>query len=50
MSRTECKKYYSLLRQKNTNVSNAPIKEEIENFWGEKNIWKKGQILEWPMT
>jgi len=32
MFRTDCKKVYSLLRQKNTNVKNAPTKEEIKNF------------------
>jgi hypothetical protein len=31
MFRTDCKKFYSLLRQTNTNVKNAPTKEEIEN-------------------
>ena len=41
MSRTDCKKYYSLLRQKNAHVNNAQTKKEIENFWGGKN-WKKG--------
>jgi hypothetical protein len=32
---TDCKKFYNCLRQKNTNVKNAPTKEEIENFWKE---------------
>jgi len=35
MFRTYCKKFYNLLRQKNTNVQNAPTKEETENFWKE---------------
>ena len=33
--KTKCKKFYNLLRQKNTYVKNAPTKEEIENFWKE---------------
>ena len=28
MFTTECKKFYNLLRQKNTNVKNAPTKEK----------------------
>jgi hypothetical protein len=32
LCRTDCKKFYNLLRQKNTNVKNAPTTEEIENF------------------
>jgi hypothetical protein len=32
MFRTDCKKFYSLLRQKNTKDKTAPTKEEIENF------------------
>ena len=35
MFKTDCKKLYSLLRQKNTNVKNAPTKEEIKTFWKE---------------
>jgi hypothetical protein len=35
MFTTECKKFYSLLRQKNTNVKNAPTKGKIENFRNE---------------
>ena len=37
----KCKKFYNLLRQKNTYVKNAPTKEEIEKFWKEifgKNV------------
>jgi hypothetical protein len=33
--RTDCKKFYSFLRQKNINVKNAPINVEIEDFWKE---------------
>jgi hypothetical protein len=33
MFRTDCKKYYNLLRHTNTNVKKAPSKEDIENFW-----------------
>jgi len=39
MFRTDCKKVYNLLRQKNINVKNAPTKEEVENFW--KEIFEK---------
>ena len=35
MFRTDCKKFYNLPREKNTNVQNAPSKEEKENFWKE---------------
>jgi len=28
MFKTECKKFYNLLRQKNTNVKNAPTKDK----------------------
>jgi len=35
MFRTDCKKFYKLLRQENTSVKKAPTKEEIENFWKE---------------
>ena len=35
MFRTDCNKFYTLFRQKNTNVKNASTKEEIENFWKE---------------
>jgi ribosome assembly protein YihI (activator of Der GTPase) len=35
MFRTDCKKFYNLLREKKTNVENAPTKEETENFWKE---------------
>jgi hypothetical protein len=35
MFRTDCKKFYSLLRQKNTKEKSAPTKEEIENPWKE---------------
>jgi hypothetical protein len=31
--RTDCKKFYNLLRHTNTNVKKAPRKEDIENFW-----------------
>ena len=48
LCRTDCKKLYSLLRQKNTNVKNASTIEEIEKFWkelfgggGRFNIMKK---------
>ena len=34
MFRTDCKKFYNLPREKNTNVQNAPTKE-TENFWRE---------------
>jgi len=37
--RTDCKKFYNLLRQKNTKEKTAPTKEEIENFW--KEIFRK---------
>ena len=33
MFRTDFKKFYNLLRQKNANVKNAPNKEEIQNTW-----------------
>jgi hypothetical protein len=36
MSSTDCKKVYSLLSLKNTNMKNAPTKEETENFWKER--------------
>jgi len=35
MFRIDCKKFYNLLREKNTNVQNAPTKEETESFWKE---------------
>ena len=35
MFKTDCKKFYNLLRQKNTNEKNAPTKEELEIFWKE---------------
>jgi len=35
LCRTDCKKFYNLLRQKNTSAKNAPTTEEIENFWKE---------------
>ena len=35
MFRTDCKKFYHLLRQKNIKVTNAPTKEETDNFWKE---------------
>ena len=41
MFRTDCKKLYNLLKQKNTDVKNAATKEETENFckeYLEKNI------------
>ena len=47
MFRTDCKKFYNLLVQKNTNVKNAPIKEETENFWKE-TFGKKVQQNEEP--
>ena len=40
MFKTDCKKFYSLLRQKN--VKNAPTKEEIKNFW--KEILQKQKV------
>ena len=43
MFRTYCKKFYSLLRQKNTNVENEPTIEERENFWKKKIFGKKAQ-------
>jgi len=33
MFRTDCKKFYNILRQKNANVQNAPHKEVIQNLW-----------------
>jgi hypothetical protein len=36
---TDCKKFYNHIRQKNTNVKNAPTKEEIENSW--KQIFER---------
>jgi hypothetical protein len=39
MFRTDCKKFYSFLKQKNINVKNAPTKEETEDFW--KEIFEK---------
>jgi hypothetical protein len=33
MFKTDCKKFYSLLRLTNTNVKKAPSKADIENFW-----------------
>jgi len=45
MFRTDCKKFYSFLGQKNIDVKYAPTKEEIEDFW--KEIFeKKVQHLE----
>jgi hypothetical protein len=42
MFRTDCKKFYNLLRHTNTNVKKVPRKEDIQNFWrtifGEK-VW-----------
>jgi len=35
LCRTDRTKFYNLLRQKKTNVKNAPTTEEIENFWKE---------------
>jgi hypothetical protein len=35
MFRTDCKKFYNLLRHTNTNVKKAPSKKDIENFWRE---------------
>jgi len=40
MFRTDCKKVYSLLRQKNTNVKNATTKEETEKC-GKKSLTHK---------
>jgi hypothetical protein len=37
--RTDCKKFYSCLRQTCPNVKNAPDKEQVENFW--KEIYEK---------
>jgi hypothetical protein len=36
--RTDCKKFYSLLTRKNSNVKNTPNREERL----ERNIWEKG--------
>jgi hypothetical protein len=33
MFRTDCKKFYNLLRHTKTNVKKAPSKEDIEKFW-----------------
>ena len=33
--RTDCKKFYSRLRQPNPNVKNASGKEEVEKIWRE---------------
>jgi hypothetical protein len=33
MFRTDCKKFYNLLRQKNATVKNAPNKEGKQNLW-----------------
>jgi hypothetical protein len=33
MFRTDCKKFYNLLRHTNTNEKKAPSKEDMENFW-----------------
>jgi hypothetical protein len=33
MFRTDCKKFYNLLRHTKTSVKKAPSKEDIENFW-----------------
>jgi hypothetical protein len=35
MFRTDCKKFYSILRQKNTDVKNVTTKEEMQKFWKE---------------
>ena len=35
MLKTGCKKFYSLLRQKNANVKTALTKQAIETFWNE---------------
>jgi hypothetical protein len=35
MFSTNCKKFYSILRQKNTDMKNATTKEEMEKFWKE---------------
>ena len=58
MFRTDCKKFYRLLRQKNTNVKNAPTKEETENLWkeifgkevphNEEDYWIKNQCQQNP--
>jgi len=40
--RTDCKKFYKPLRQKNTNVKNAPTKEETEKFW--KNVQNNKEV------
>jgi hypothetical protein len=62
MFRTDCKKFYNLLRHTNTNVKKAPRKEDIENFrrtifrekvWhNEEAYWIKNQhqqnlCMEW---
>jgi len=39
MFRTDCKEFYSILRQKNTDVKNVTTREEIEKFW--KEIFRK---------
>jgi hypothetical protein len=46
MFRKDCKKFYNSRRQKNTNVKNAPTKEEIANFWKETFGGKKAQHSE----
>ena len=45
MFKTDCKKFYSLLRQKTTNAKIAPTKEEIKNFWKEILGGKKSPTL-----
>lgn len=40
MCRTDCKRFYNLLRKKNTNVKSAPTKQELETF-GKKYLGKR---------
>jgi hypothetical protein len=59
MFRTDCKKFYNLLKQTNTNVRNSITKEEIENIWkvniygkkvqhNEEAYWIKNQCQQSP--
>jgi hypothetical protein len=47
--RMDCKKVYSLLRQKNTNVKNVPTKEETGNFSKERFNTKRSLLDQKPM-
>jgi hypothetical protein len=47
MLRTDCKKFYNLLRHTNTNVKKASSKEDIENFWRASNgeeVWHNEDV------